>query len=250
MIGRLVVAGLVVVAAGLSPAWAQTGAPANPPSPKASPPAAADAGRFVVQAPTDAWRASRLVGLAVYGSDETRIGDINEVLLDREGRATIAVIGVGGFLGIGEKDVGVPFKALEWIAEPRAGAATSTAASVANSPAIPVVPGPNAPGAGTTGPVPGARDANAPAPMTGAATPAANAGAGALGSAAAGMNSPGVVPAPMAGRTEAGPRFRPDHAVLRMTKADLQNAPAFRFGGDGAAGSSNPAGSAAPSGNR
>ncbi len=230
--GCLIAACLLAPAWG--PAWAQTGASSQPSMPGTPSPAPAESGRFLTQAPASAWRASKLVGLDVYGSDNARIGDINEILVGRDGQAQAVVIGVGGFLGVGEKNVAVPFKALEWASEPRTGAGTG--AGVANAPAIPVVPGLSAPGAGTTGPVPGARDA-ALAPQSGGAVPAPTAGT--TGAGAAGPGDPAS-------------RFYPDHAVLRMTKADLQNAPAFRFASDraGASGTNNggPAGSPAPGG--
>src|SRR5215212_6883500 len=56
---------------------------------------------------------SDLRGTRVYGSNNESIGDISDLLLDRQGRIVAAIIGVGGFLGIGQKDVAVPFEALE-----------------------------------------------------------------------------------------------------------------------------------------
>jgi sporulation protein YlmC with PRC-barrel domain len=47
------------------------------------------------------------------GSDET-VGDINDVRIDSQGKVTIVVVGVGGFLGLGEKDVAVPFEQLSF----------------------------------------------------------------------------------------------------------------------------------------
>jgi sporulation protein YlmC with PRC-barrel domain len=48
----------------------------------------------------------------VYDPSDNKIGEIMDVLVDREGRATAMIIGVGGFLGMGEKDVAVPFSAV------------------------------------------------------------------------------------------------------------------------------------------
>jgi len=58
------------------------------------------------------WRASKLIGSAVYNQQNERIGDINELLLDNSGKVAQVVIGVGGFLGMGEHEVAVPFTAL------------------------------------------------------------------------------------------------------------------------------------------
>jgi sporulation protein YlmC with PRC-barrel domain len=49
----------------------------------------------------------------VYDPSDNKIGEIMDVLVDREGKATALIIGVGGFLGMGEKDVAVPFGAVQ-----------------------------------------------------------------------------------------------------------------------------------------
>jgi sporulation protein YlmC with PRC-barrel domain len=49
----------------------------------------------------------------VYDPSDNKIGEIMDVLVDREGKVTAFIIGVGGFLGAGEKDVAVPFNAVE-----------------------------------------------------------------------------------------------------------------------------------------
>jgi putative membrane protein len=61
--------------------------------------------------------ASELRGKRVYGADNENVGDINDVLLERNGRVVAVIVGVGGFLGIGEKDVAIPFEALEIVPE-------------------------------------------------------------------------------------------------------------------------------------
>jgi hypothetical protein len=57
-------------------------------------------------------RASKLIGTRVNSEAGERIGDINEVVLTRDGKAAAVVIGVGGFLGIGEREVAVKFESL------------------------------------------------------------------------------------------------------------------------------------------
>jgi sporulation protein YlmC with PRC-barrel domain len=49
----------------------------------------------------------------VYDPSDSKIGEIMDVLVDREGKATALIVGVGGFLGMGEKDVAVPFNAVQ-----------------------------------------------------------------------------------------------------------------------------------------
>ena len=50
---------------------------------------------------------------SVYDAKENKIGDINDLLLDKEGKISAVILGVGGFLGAGEKNVAVPFNALK-----------------------------------------------------------------------------------------------------------------------------------------
>jgi len=49
----------------------------------------------------------------VYDPQDSKIGEVMDVLVDHDGKATALIIGVGGFLGAGEKDVAVPFSAVQ-----------------------------------------------------------------------------------------------------------------------------------------
>jgi hypothetical protein len=49
--------------------------------------------------------ASNLIGTTVYSADVQSIGDINDIILSQQGEPSQVIVGVGGFLGIGEKDV-------------------------------------------------------------------------------------------------------------------------------------------------
>jgi sporulation protein YlmC with PRC-barrel domain len=57
---------------------------------------------------------SDLLGRPAVNADNATIGDVNDVVTDSSGKAIAVVIGVGGFLGIGEKDVAVPFEDLKF----------------------------------------------------------------------------------------------------------------------------------------
>ena len=48
------------------------------------------------------WRASKLMGLDVYNEANEKLGDINELILDKDGKVNAVIIGVGGFLGMVE----------------------------------------------------------------------------------------------------------------------------------------------------
>ena len=50
---------------------------------------------------------------SVYDAKENKIGHINDLLLDKGGKISAVILGVGGFLGAGEKNVAVPFNALK-----------------------------------------------------------------------------------------------------------------------------------------
>jgi len=49
--------------------------------------------------------ASNVIGATVYSQDDQSIGDINDIILSPEGQPSQVIVGVGGFLGLGEKDV-------------------------------------------------------------------------------------------------------------------------------------------------
>ena len=63
---------------------------------------------------TGEWQASKLIHMNVYNGQNQKIGDIKELMLDKSGKIANVVIGVGGFLGMGEHDVAVNFDRLKW----------------------------------------------------------------------------------------------------------------------------------------
>jgi sporulation protein YlmC with PRC-barrel domain len=191
--------------------------------------AAATAGstQFLTQQDQGQYRASKFVGLAIYGQDNQRIGDVNEILIDGSGNAKAVVLGVGGFLGIGEKNVAVPFSAVEWANERPANTAS---ASGGNAGA----------GSSASGGTNTAMNANPPAGTS------ASAGMGTAGTGGAAMGTgTGTTAsrdASVTGSTNAGAARSPaetaaangypDHGKVRMSKADLQNAPDFKWYGE------------------
>ena len=50
---------------------------------------------------------------SVYDTRDNKIGDVNDLLLDKNGKIAAVIVGVGGFLGMGEKNVAVPFSSLK-----------------------------------------------------------------------------------------------------------------------------------------
>ena len=159
------------------PAPAGGTASAGPSAPKSS--------VFLEMRKPDQFRSTNLRGTRVYGVNNENIGEINDVLISRSGQVAAVIIGVGGFLGIGEKDVAVPMSML--LFQPAAIEANSTTAS-SNG----VMENPSSPDTdpqGRTVPVPSP-------PATGAAA----------------RHDTGV----------------PDRLILKMTKEQLQSAPAFK----------------------
>ncbi|MCJ9703357.1 MULTISPECIES: PRC-barrel domain-containing protein [unclassified Bradyrhizobium] len=72
------------------------------------------------------WRTSKMDGLKVYNEANENIGTINDLLMDKNGDIKIAVIGVGGFLGLGEHLVAVPYEKLKFVNEAVAYTGTGT----------------------------------------------------------------------------------------------------------------------------
>ncbi len=60
------------------------------------------------------WSAKKdIIGKTVYNDNNKKIGDVNDVIFSRNNSASFVVIGVGGFLGMGEHDVAVPLSRIK-----------------------------------------------------------------------------------------------------------------------------------------
>jgi sporulation protein YlmC with PRC-barrel domain len=79
------------------------------------------------------WRTSKMDGINVYNDANEKIGSISDLLMDKSGNVKLAVIGVGGFLGMGEHMVAIPFEKLKFVNQPVA--SNTTATNNANRPA-------------------------------------------------------------------------------------------------------------------
>jgi sporulation protein YlmC with PRC-barrel domain len=69
--------------------------------------------RMLHQMPTDSLTVTDWYKQSVYDPNDKKIGEVMDVLVDKSGRVSSLIIGVGGFLGAGEKDVAVPFEAVQ-----------------------------------------------------------------------------------------------------------------------------------------
>ncbi len=163
--------------------------------------------QYLTQNDPNLWRASELSGVEIYNDRNEEIGEIDEVLIGRDGSVKAVVIGVGGFLGIGERNVAVPFERLQW----QVRANDTTAARTGTN-------------TGMTGTRSGTATTGTAVPATGT-TPATGAGAPAAGPGTARPND-------MANNRTATAEDRdaPRRAILaNATKEELQNAPEFKY---------------------
>jgi len=65
--------------------------------------------------PTNATTVTNWYKQNVYDPSDNKIGEIADVLIDKDGKIEVFMVSVGGFLGVGEKDVAVPFSAVHGI---------------------------------------------------------------------------------------------------------------------------------------
>ncbi|TCN26448.1 PRC-barrel domain-containing protein [Sinorhizobium americanum] len=116
-------------------------APATPaPADQAQTPAPADkatdlaeAGSYLTEQAEDQISANTYIGQSVYNANDESIGEINDLIIKKEGGVAAAIVGVGGFLGIGEKNVAVPFESIEVTEQPDSDALKLTTTETAES---------------------------------------------------------------------------------------------------------------------
>src|ERR1700682_2224471 len=113
MLAKYTIAGLSVSRFLAGVAFAQTPT-ATSDSTKLAPAAASDTS----SSSQGDWRASKMVGLNVYNDNNESVGSINDLLADKSGNIKAGVIGAGGFLGVGEHLVAIPFDKVKFVNEP------------------------------------------------------------------------------------------------------------------------------------
>ena len=69
-------------------------------------------GQVLNTLPVDSTTVTNYYKQNVYDPSDAKIGEITDVLVGKDGKVEAFIISVGGFLGIGEKDVAVPFSAI------------------------------------------------------------------------------------------------------------------------------------------
>jgi sporulation protein YlmC with PRC-barrel domain len=118
---KLLIAGLLSSVM-IVPALAQS----NPPAPAATPGTARTTTMSPAAMHNEMWRASKLIGVNVYNDQNEKLGDISEIVIDKTGKIAGLVIGVGGFLGMGQHDIMVEMSKLTFVDEPVKSSSTTT----------------------------------------------------------------------------------------------------------------------------
>lgn len=113
MFKKYMTAGIVGSALLATAAFAQS--PSTSTAPAAAPATASDSANTSFNGN---WRTSKVVGLNVYNEANESLGSINDLLTDKEGNIKAVVIGVGGFLGVGERLIAVPYDKIKFSNEP------------------------------------------------------------------------------------------------------------------------------------
>ena len=143
----------------------------------------------------DISRASRIVGQDIYNQNGEDIGEISELILDpKTGQVQQVIVSVGGFLGIGERNVALPWNELKLMKAAELRGAGTTAGA----------------GRGT---------------VTGTTGGTATTGTNAAGPAA----STGAANAPASARAGVGDDNRDMRFVVNRTRYQLKNAPEFSY---------------------
>jgi hypothetical protein len=183
----------------------------------ASPSAQSDAPatRFIDGPEPGTIPASQMIGVPVIGMDHVGVGKIEDVLVDGGGQVRAVIIGVGGFLGLGEKSVALPFDQIAW---------NFSDVSLTSGPSSIVTPktAPGAEAAARAGPdtMPGARTTR----DTLGAVQNQHSGRVTEATGSVEAERPSGTPATvLVGE-------KPWRAEVRLTRAQLEAAPAFRSG--------------------
>jgi hypothetical protein len=91
--------------AGQTPAMKQDSPPAAKQDAAPMRQDAAAGKQIITEQKADQWLASKFKGTDVIGANNEKIGDVDDILFEKDGRAVAYIVGVGGFLGIGSKEV-------------------------------------------------------------------------------------------------------------------------------------------------
>jgi sporulation protein YlmC with PRC-barrel domain len=204
---------------------------------------------YITRREPDVLRGSNLIGMDIFGANNEDMGEVDDVLVNRSGQVVGLVLGVGGFLGIGETKIAVPMNAVQF--RPRQtiagipGTGTAGTGGAAGGAGTMGTAGVGAGGTGTAGTAgmgaggTGTAGMGGTAGTTGTGGVAGTGGAGTAGTSTAGTGATGA--GATAGTT--------DVIVLMVTRDQLRAAPRFEDNVGGAMGAgtgAGPAGGGAP----
>src|SRR5947207_3711550 len=100
------------------------------------------AGTALAQSGSGQWRSSKLIGVNVYNDSNEKLGSIDELIMDKQGKVTKIIIGVGGFLGVGQRDIAVNFDQLKFTDQPLPSNTASTSPPGGGSSTVGAAPAP------------------------------------------------------------------------------------------------------------
>lgn len=212
---KLIIASLFTSVAMAGSAYAQTATPDAATAPMA---ATAGEGGFLTYQEGNQMLGSGLMGADVWGADNESIGSVDDLLLDRDGQVQAIILNIGGFLGIGARNVAISTDELEFVLAQDVAGEAPAAGGMAADPAVTADPTtPAAPAAGV--------DPAAPAATGGTAM-----GTGATG--AAGTGATGTAGTGMAGSAETNENWGwtgagIERIQVNYTREQLENAPEF-----------------------
>jgi len=112
---------------------APAGDAAQAPAPAATTDTAQAGGGYLTEQAADQVSANTYIGQSVYNGQNESIGNVNDLIMKKDGGLVAAVVGVGGFLGIGEKNVAVPMEKITVAQNTQDGSVKLTTSETAES---------------------------------------------------------------------------------------------------------------------
>jgi sporulation protein YlmC with PRC-barrel domain len=91
-------------------------------------------GAALAQSSNGQWRTSKVIGVNIYNDSNEKLGSIDELIMNKkDGKIEKVIIGVGGFLGVGQRDIAVNFDQLKFSDQPVPSSTASTTTSSSGS---------------------------------------------------------------------------------------------------------------------
>jgi hypothetical protein len=122
LLATTAISGLMISGALAQSATTPPGASTTPPAttdtmvPDSSAAAATQSPQFIASQGSDQMVTSKFKGTDVLGPDNAHVGDVSDILFTKDGQIKAYIVGVGGFLGIGEKNVAIDPSAFQQVA--------------------------------------------------------------------------------------------------------------------------------------